>query len=286
MLTQERIDSELKPRFSRVLEAHKGKQYVANHSLGRMPDAAFENSSRGVALWADKMEQAWSDDAWTGEITRFRSLIARLTGLPSANNVVMKTSAGQGLRAVLNSFPVDKKLQVVSTRGEFDSIDFILKTYAKAGRISVAWAERRPGLVPTIDAQDVMDLIGPGTDLVVVSAVMFATGQVLRGIEDLIAKAHSVGAIVVVDSYHAVGAMPFDLAAIGADFVIGGSYKYLRGAPGACFLGFSDKVLDSGRRTLDTGWYAKKHKFEFEKSEVAEVASGGDGWNESTPPVF
>lgn len=286
MLTPPLIESDLKPRFSRVLDAHKGIQYLANHSLGRMPDAAFDNSSRGITLWAEKMEEAWADDAWTGEILKFRSLIAGLVGLPGSNNIVMKTSAGQGLRAVLNSYPPLQKINVVSTRGEFDSIDFILKTYHQLGRANVSWAKMVPGVVPTIDSAEILSLIVPGTDLVVISAVMFATGQIVKGLEEIVAKAHSVGALVLIDSYHAVGTIPFDLASIGADFVIGGSYKYLRGAPGACFLGISDEVLASGRRTMDTGWYAKKYKFEFEKSDIAEVSPGADGWSESTPPVF
>ena len=38
-------------------------------------------------------------------------------------------------------------------------------------------------------------------------------------------------------------------------------------------------------RTLDTGWFAKKNTFGYERSDIAEVAEGGNGWLESTPPV-
>ena len=42
----------------------------------------------------------------------------------------------------------------------------------------------------------------------------------------------------------------------------------------------------SAFRTLDTGWFAKKRTFGYERSDRADVADGGDGWLESTPPIL
>jgi kynureninase len=73
---------------------------------------------------------------------------------------------------------------------------------------------------------------------------------------------------------------------MGADFMIGGSYKYLRGGPGACFLYLSPDALASGLRPLDIGWFAKDQPFRFERPDPPRFAAGGDAFLESTPAVL
>jgi len=284
-LTKDLIDREIRPLFSRVLKAHEGTVYLANHSLGRPMDRTFEHVAYGAGLWAEQLDEAWSEEHWTGELLKFRSLIAQLLDLSDPRAVVPKMSAGQGLRAILNSF-LDRPLNIVSTRGEFDSADFILKTYHEQGVANVHWVEHRIGEVPTIDTNDVVEAIRPETDLVVISAVMFGTGQRVANLEEIIEVAHRNGALVVIDVYHALGVYPFSMSELGADFCIGGCYKYLRGGAGSCFLAIAPWILDSGRRTLDTGWFAKKDTFKYIRLETAEPWAGGDGWLESTSSIL
>jgi kynureninase len=123
-------------------------------------------------------------------------------------------------------------------------------------------------------------------DLVVISQVMFMNGQTVRDLEQLADACHSVGAKLLVDSYHAIGMFPVDVASMRADFVIGGSYKYLRGGPGACFLYLSPEVLASGLRPLDTGWFASEDMLGFERRDPPLLRPGGDAFLESTPPVL
>jgi kynureninase len=68
--------------------------------------------------------------------------------------------------------------------------------------------------------------------------------------------------------------------------MIGGSYKYLRGGPGACFLYLSPDALASGLRPLDIGWFAKEQPFLFERPDPPRFAAGGDAFLESTPAVL
>jgi len=161
---------------------------------------------------------------------------------------------------------------VVTTDGEFDSIDFILRVYREQGRIDlriVPWRELSPA----------------GATLVVLSSVMFRSGEVVPGLPRLVRAAHEAGAMVLLDVYHHAGVLPLDLAAIGTDFAIGGSYKYTRGGPGACWL-YVRPGLAETMRTLDTGWFAKKDVFAYLRPEPPEYGPGGDAWLESTPPVL
>lgn len=281
------VESYIRHQFTEVL--NKWSVYLANHSLGRPPNETIRNVQRAVAEWTEHLDQCWEGEHWMAEVQRFRSLVADLVGLPRSDCVLPKTSAGQGLRAVLNALPLDRKLNIVTTTGEFDSIDFILKTYEAKGRASVTWIEpsEHEGPVPLFSAQSIIDAVQPDTDLVVVSSVYFTTGQVLRGLEEIVGHAHGVGALALVDAYHAVGVFPFDMAALDADFVIGGCYKYLRGGPGACYLAIHPRVVDEGKlQSLDTGWFAKRDTFSYQRPRTPEFAEGGDAWLESTPPVL
>jgi kynureninase len=256
---------EIHPRFSRVLQ--REEIYLANHSLGRPPDRAAEDVRAALDAWYQEMDGAWS--AWLEGREKFRLLTGKLVGAPK-NLIIPKTSAGQGLRAVLNSFT--RKPRVVTSDGEFDSIDFILRVYREQARIELKIVPWR-GLDPR------------GADLVVLSSVMFRTGEVVSELSKRIEDAHAAGALVLLDVYHHAGALPLDLTALKTDFAVGGSYKYTRGGPGACWLYVRPGLVDT-LRTPDTGWFAKKDMFTYARPEPPEFAAGGDAWLESTPPVL
>jgi kynureninase len=265
-LDEASLEKEVFPKFSRVLQ--RGEIYLANHSLGRPPDRAADDVRAAVDAWYRDLDGAW--DSWLQHRERFRSLTATLVGSTRADCIIPKTSAGQGLRAVLNSFTA--KPRVVTSDGEFDSIDFILRVYREQGRIELKitpWQE----------------LSAQGADLVVLSSVMFRTGEIVKHLPKLIHDAHAAGALVLLDVYHHAGVLPLDLAALDADFAIGGSYKYTRGGPGACWLYVRPGLVET-LRTPDTGWFAKKGVFAYARPEPPEFGPGGDAWLESTPPVL
>ncbi|HEY5896861.1 MAG TPA: aminotransferase class V-fold PLP-dependent enzyme [Burkholderiales bacterium] len=265
-LTEQWLRAEVWPRFSRVLA--REEIYLANHSLGRPLDRTAEDVRGALDAWYSDLDRAWK--TWLEARERFRALTAGLVKARRADCIIPKTSAGQGLRAVLNSF--NSKIKVATSDGEFDSIDFILRVYRERGRIELKitpWTELSPA----------------GADLIVLSTVMFRTGEVVKHLPRLIHDAHTAGALVLLDVYHHAGVLPLDLDALGADFAIGGSYKYLRGGPGACWLYVRPGLVDS-MRTLDTGWFAKKEAFAYARPEPPEFGAGGDAWLESTPPVL
>src|SRR3984885_11990594 len=205
-LTEDALRLHVFPLFSNTLAAPG--IYLANHSLGRPLNQTEDDLREGFRL-------------------------SQLIGARRSDCIVPKTSAGQGLRTVLNALPGVPR--VVSTTGEFDSVDVILKQYAAQGRISLQLVIC---LAPDgrIDLSRLMHKIRDGADLVIFSQVMFMTGQVVPDLDILAEHCHQAGARLLVDAYHSVGVFPIDVATMNADFMIGGSYKYIRGGPGDAFL--------------------------------------------------
>jgi len=281
-LTEATLAAHVAPLFSRMHEAAPGRIYLANHSLGRPLDAMEHDVREGLGTWYARMAGAW--DAWTDEMQAYRMRLARLMHAPRSDCVVPKTSAGQGLRAVLNTYDLAARPRVVATRGEFDSLDVILREYARRGRIELALVEPRDG--GRFEIADIADAIGTRVDLVVVSEVIFNTGQRIDRIDAIVERTHAAGGRLLLDVYHSLGVVPVDVTAQDVDFAVGGSYKYLRGGPGACFLYLAPRHLDGSLRTLDTGWFAKREPFAYARPDPPELAAGGDAFLESTPPVL
>lgn len=290
-LAESAIVEHIHPLFSRVLARNERTDeiYLANHSLGRPMDAIAIEVARSLDVWYDDLDGAWG--YWIEQRDVYRKTIAELIKCAQWDAAVPKTSAGQGLRAVINAL-ANPTPSIVATRGEFDSIDFALKAYAHKNRAAVEWVESdADGLY---HSDDIISAINDDTDLVVVSMVCFVTGQLITDLDRVVKAAHKHSALVLIDAYHAFGCVPIDFDQLGADFLVAGSYKYTRGGPGACFLAINPKHLSQdggvpetdGLFTTDTGWFAKKDTFAYSRTDEPEFAPGGDAWLESTPPAL
>ncbi len=279
-LDQQLISRHLRPLFSRSLQNSRGAIYLANHSLGRALDQTESDVLEGLGYWYSDRENAWG--MWLQEVVAFRQRVATLVHAPRSDCVVPRASAGQGLRTLLNCY--DQPIRVIASSDEFNSIDHILKTYARRGRIQLKRIAPKTGRLYRFE--DFHKAIQEGTELVVVSMVMFTTGQLLSDLPPLIHAAHEQGATVLLDLYHAAGAVPVDVTELDIDFAIGGCYKYLRGGPGAGWLYLHPRHLDGAMETLDTGWFAEPDPFAFERPPSPQLAAGGNRFLESTPAIL
>jgi kynureninase len=277
-LTEEALGRHIYPLFSKSLGG--SGIYLANHSLGRPPDQTEADLCEGFRLWQSKLGDAW--EWWLEEQQAHRSRLAQLIGAPGSDCIVPKASAGQGLRTILNALPGIPR--VVSTTGEFDSIDVILKQYAALGKITLQQVPCE-GADGGVDLTLLIERIRRRVDLVVLSQVMFMTGRIVPQLNRLAELCHEFGARLAIDAYHSAGVFRIDVRALKADFAIGGSYKYLRGGPGAAFLYISPDTV-AGLQPVDIGWFAKEDPFRYTREERPRLAAGGNAFLESTPPVL
>ena len=93
------------------------------------------------------------------------------------------------------------------------------------------------------------------TAAVCTGQVYFTTGWV-QDVAALAELCHRKGALLVVDAYQSIGALPFDIAAMRLQraFVTGGGYKYCQLGEGNCFLRVPPGTT---MRPVLTGWYAE-----------------------------
>ncbi len=85
------------------------------------------------------------------------------------------------------------------------------------------------------------------------SHVLFDSGFLVTNLEQ-ICDAAPAEALVVIDGYHAICALPVDLSRVHRRaFYIAGGYKYAMSGEGACWLAIPPGC---SLRPADTGWYA------------------------------
>jgi len=119
--------------------------------------------------------------------------------------------------------------------------------------VDVGTGADEAGVLAALDAA-----IRPGTRLVSLSHVSHATGAVLP-IAEIARLAHARGALLVVDGAQAVGAIPVDVAALGADLYAVAGQKWLLGPEGTGALYVAPGALDRIRQTYASYWSYEAH---------------------------
>jgi kynureninase len=110
--------------------------------------------------------------------------------------------------------------------------------------------KNRNGVVPPADYERAID---ERTAVVSVDFVSWVNGA-REQIAALADVAHRHGAIMMVDAFHAVGAMPVDVEVEAIDVLTCGSYKWLMAPHGAAFLYVRKNVVQKLNPAL-IGWH-------------------------------
>jgi len=131
------------------------------------------------------------------------------------------------------------------------------------------------------DDEGVVDAIDERTLLVPVTHVLYRSGRI-QDIEAIVSRAHEAGALVVLDAYQSVGTVPLEVTALGVDFAVGGSVKWLCGGPGAAWLYVRPDLAATLEPAL-TGWQAHARPFAFEPEQ--DYAEGAARFLTGTPNV-
>jgi len=252
--------------------------YLVSNSLGPMPRTVPEKLAEYGRDWGDLGVKAWNRGWWEMPV-EVGNEIAPLINADDGE-VVMMPNVTIAQTAVLSAldFPRERDT-VVMTELDFPSVRYAFAEMAQRLGARVVVVPSDDGI--SIDQEKLLAAIDERTRLVAVSHVLFRSAYLMDA-NAICKRAHEVGALVSLDSFHAVGIVPVDVKRSKVDFLTGGVLKWLCGGPGACFLYISTAVRDRLKPAL-TGWQAHARPFAFE--ETMEFTSGAFRWLNGTPVI-
>jgi selenocysteine lyase/cysteine desulfurase len=210
---------------------------VNTASIGLPPRRALEALAGAVETWRTGRAEA---AAYDGTVDQACRLFARLVGVtPDRVTIGNQVSTFTGLVAAA----LPDGARVLAAEEDFTSVLFPFLAHADRGV-----------RVQTVPLDRLVATIGPGVDLVAVSAVQSADGRLLPGGLDRLATAAAEhGCLSYVDATQAVGWLPF--SAEPFDFVSCATYKWLLSPRGTAFGVVKPERL-AMLRPLHAGWYA------------------------------
>jgi len=252
--------------------------YLVSNSLGPMPRTVPEKLAEYGRDWGELGVKAWNRGWWEQPV----EIGNEIAPLINAGNdeIVMMPNVTIAQTAVLSSIDFSRDRDtVVMTDLDFPSVRYAYAEMAKRLGARVVSVPSDDGI--TIDRDKLLQAIDERTRLVAISHVLFRSAF-LQDVDAICARAHEAGALVSLDSFHAVGIVPVDVKRSKTDFLTGGVLKWLCGGPGACFLYVSPAVRDQLKPAL-TGWQAHSRPFAFE--EDMEYTTGAFRWLNGTPVI-
>lgn len=234
--------------------------YLDGNSLGRLPSTAPAAIDRVVRVeWGDRLIRSWNE-SWWDLASELGDRIAPLVGA-APGEVIMSESTTTNLyklaAAALDARP--DRTTIVTDDLNFPSDVHVLGGLAarRGGRLEIVRSDGVEGPVP-----DLLDAIDERTALVSLSLTTFKSGYTYD-LAAITAAAHEVGALILWDLSHSVGAVEVDLTAAGADMAVGCTYKFLNGGPGSpAFLHVRRGLHDELRNPI-TGWWGDSAPFDF-----------------------
>lgn len=252
--------------------------YLISNSLGAMPRGVYDKLHEFADTWATLGVRAWGAGWWDikGAVG---DKIAPLMGAPAGTVLVHENaSIANSILFSGMDFSDSRRNKVVITDQDFPSDVYTLRQMMPE-YIQIHTVRSHDGI--SIDTDELLDAIDEQTRLVSISHVLFRSAYIMP-VQEIIAKAHQVGAQVLLNGYHSVGIIPVDVTALNVDFYIGGTLKWLCGGPGGVFMYVRPDLLPSIHPKI-TGWFAHQQPFAFDvehfilRDDAYRLANGTPG---------
>jgi selenocysteine lyase/cysteine desulfurase len=249
--------------------------YINSCSQGALSDAVRAAYQQYLEDWDDK-GAPW--EYWVERQEAARGAIARLINA-GPEEVAVTTSLSAGVSALASGLRFTRRSKVVLTDWEFPTIGQIWHAQeARGARVAHVPA----GADGTIPLEHFDRAIDEDTLIVSITHVCYRNGAMVD-VPAVVELAHERGALVLLDSFQAIGSLPVDVAELGVDFLGAGVLKYLLGSAG---LGFFYCRRDLVERVwpTQTGWFADENIFAMDHTDYSPAHTAAR-FQSGTPPV-
>ena len=253
-----------------------GVIYLDGNSLGPLPVAALGRARRVIEdEWGEMLIRAWNQAGWMDQPRRVGDRIAPLIGAAPGTVMMGDTLSVKMYQALASALEMRPGRKIVLS----DSGNFPTDLYMAAGLLrSLGQGHRLKVVAP----EDVAAAIDEDVAVLMLTQVDYRTGRI-HDMAQLTAAAHAAGALAIWDLAHSAGALAVQLAACGADFAAGCTYKYLNGGPGApAFIYVRPDHVEVARPAL-SGWMGHEAPFAFDLDY--RPSFGIERMRVGTPPV-
>ncbi|KAA6186387.1 aminotransferase class V-fold PLP-dependent enzyme [Thiohalocapsa marina] len=206
---------------------------------------------------------------WLATETRLRERLAALIGAAAATDIALTKSTSEALSMVAQGLPWQTGDTVVGIVQEFPSNRIVWEALADRG---VRWRgldlyDLRPGENPE-DA--LLALCDARTRLLAVSWVQYARGLRLD-LERLGAACRARGILFCIDGIQGLGALPFDVERVQADFVAADGHKWMLGPEGLALFWCRPELREQIRLS-QFGWHMVQDMGDFERKDWQPAA--------------
>ncbi|UQA57384.1 aminotransferase class V-fold PLP-dependent enzyme [Polyangium aurulentum] len=256
----------LRAAYGRFLAG--GRVLLTGHSHQAWPDVARDAMDLAFDEAARFVDDKWSESIFPRIDAVGRGILTRL-GFDPGDAIAFGKSTHELVTRLLTCFPAQREPVVVTTTAEFHSLYRQLHRLAEEGfRVTWVDAADRASL-----ADRMLEAIKPGTSVVAISAVLFEDAFIVPRLGEIAQRAVEVGAIPLIDAYHAFNAVPIDWGPAKEHlYVTAGGYKYAALGEGVCFLRIPRGTT---LRPVDTGWFSDFAALEGERSSKVGYGPGG-----------
>jgi selenocysteine lyase/cysteine desulfurase len=243
----ERVPASMRPAKEREqIPALSRMTYLDNAGAGLPPTRVTEAMRRFVADWSENGEH-W--DAWMRDVVEARRLFGSLV-CARRDEVGVLPSASVAISTAASALDLTKRKKVVTSALNFPTNVMMWQRMRESGLLNeVSVLQPSGGMVPTEDYATAVD---DGTAVVAVDYVSWYSGA-RENIREISEIAHRHGALLLVDSFHALGVFPFDAKKDGIDVLVSGFYKWLCGPHGVACI-YVDRELLEDLRPSYLGW--------------------------------
>jgi selenocysteine lyase/cysteine desulfurase len=250
--------------------------YANSCSQGALSNRVRAAAEEWLAGW-DENGAEW--EFWVERNEAARAAFARLVHA-EPDDVAVTTSVSQAVSALVSALDLSgERNRIVISEYEFPTVGQIAHAQELRGAEVVHVRPERDGRIPI---ERFADAIDGRTALVCCTALSFRTGH-RHDVSAIAELGHASGAVVLADSYQAVGALELDVRTLGADVVTGGTVKYLLGSAGLAFMWIRES-LHSQLVPTQTGWFADEDIFAMSIADYSPHASARR-FDSGTPPV-